>query len=60
MIMLDSIRNLWMVLFCSSCLLCGILNSPIYDKWRTLPTFSSIATTNYAVWNIPLYSRHIL
>ena len=29
-----------------------MLTAPIYDKWRTQPTFTSIATTNYAVWNI--------
>ena len=49
---IPSFRNLWLVLFCSSCVLCGVLIAPIYDKWRTQPTFTSIATTNYAVWNI--------
>ena len=52
MLMPDSSRNLWFVLFVSSCVLCGVLIHPIYDKWRTQPTFTSIATTNYAVWNI--------
>ncbi len=36
-----------------SFVLCCLLIAPIYDKWQTSPTFTSINTTNYPVWNIP-------
>ena len=32
--------------------LAGLLIEPIYSKWRSSPTFTSIETTNHPVWNI--------
>ena len=35
-----------------SIVLAGILIAPIYTKWRTQPTYTSVAGTNYPIWNI--------
>ncbi len=33
--------------------LCGFLIAPIMRKWHNSPTFTSIKTTNFPVWDIP-------
>ncbi len=33
--------------------LCGFLIVPIMRKWHNSPTFTSIKTTNFPVWEIP-------
>ena len=35
-----------------SLFLCGYMIWPIYTKWQENPTITSIASTNYAIWNI--------
>ena len=45
-------RLLWFILFLGSFILCLNLVYPIYEKYRDHPTITSIATTNYAIWNI--------
>ena len=45
-------RTIWLVLCIGSLLLCGYIIAPIYTKWQNNPTITSIASTNYAIWNI--------
>ncbi len=47
-----SFRLLWLFLVIGSVALCAYSIAPIYDKWVNTPTITSIATTNYAIWNI--------
>ena len=35
-----------------ACILCGVLVYPIYVKWQTQPTITSIEETNFEIWNI--------
>ena len=43
---------MWSVIVVGACILCGVLVYPIYDKWQTTPTITSIEETNYPIWNI--------
>ena len=45
-------RFIWLFLCIGSFCLAIYLIEPIYSKWRGSPTFTSIETTNYPVWNI--------
>ncbi len=45
-------RILWIGLWVLSALLCYKGMKPIVEKWQDSPTITSIADTNYAVWNI--------
>ncbi len=43
----------WLVLIILSISLGVYLITPIYTKWRNSPTYTSIKTTNFPVWDIP-------
>ena len=43
---------LWFVLCCLSVVLCILLFSPIYKNWRENPTYTTVETTNYPIWDI--------
>ncbi len=44
---------MWLIVTVASVILCYVLIAPIYSKWRDTPTFTSINSTNYPVWNMP-------
>jgi hypothetical protein len=46
-----SSRVMWVIL-CISSILCGYLIEPVYTKWRSSPTFTTVASTNYPIWKI--------
>ena len=46
------LRFIWTVLVMCMIGLAIFLIYPIYVKWRTSPTFTSIDSTNYPVWHI--------
>ncbi len=43
---------LWTCLVVSSCILCFFMIYPVYTKWRSNPTITSLESTNYPIWNI--------
>ena len=45
-------RLLWSFFVAGACILCGVLVYPIYVKWQTQPTITSVDETNFAIWNI--------
>ena len=45
-------RLLWSFFVIGACILCGVLVYPIYVKWQTQPTITSVDETNFAIWNI--------
>ncbi len=46
-------RICWFLCVLASFTLGVVLILPIYLKWRNSPTYTSIKTTNYPVWDIP-------
>ncbi len=46
-------RLCWLVCLVGAVVLNLVLVAPIYSKWRNSPTYTSINTTNYPVWDIP-------
>ncbi|XP_059083405.1 pickpocket protein 28-like [Tigriopus californicus] len=45
-------KFIWITLCVCSIVLCSFLIQPIYSKWRTDPTFTTISSTDYPVWNL--------
>ncbi len=45
-------RLLWLFLCVGGVILCYSGMWPIYVKWQSNPTITSIATTNYPIWKI--------
>jgi amiloride-sensitive sodium channel len=50
--LLSCCRIFWAIIVLSGMLLCGSLIYPVYNKWQTVPTITSVATTNHPIWSI--------
>ncbi len=44
---------MWIVAMTIALVLMLVLIAPIFSKWRNSPTYTSLNTTNYPIWNIP-------
>jgi hypothetical protein len=45
-------RVLWIVLCSGALILCLIFCMPIYSRWMTSPTITSVGSTNFPISNI--------
>ena len=43
---------MWVVLCIGSVGLVIVLINPVYNKWRTSPTITTVDSTSFPIWNI--------